>query len=402
MTREQACMVSMEKKYYFKINPVHLSLNHYMDIVRYYDDSVNIIESNFLTKIKLLKSGNSISLITNPFSTDPEKNDELNVSNPGYFQKEIEEEETEEDEDEEDEDVDENDERENYEEEMKCPFCETLFTTKKGLLKHVSNRKKSTKLCDNKKTYNSLKKIRNQKKAMAMASVPVIQNIHNGNGDLISNVQHVQNTNNNISLNIPTSPVKDFMHDIYDYTHIDYYDLSNDFYILKNFLALMLENKTNHNILFWDDSKNTALVYTRDDIRKMSPDKAGFILIEKLQKTMDNLIRHVVKDEEKRKEFLFMNKYYKNILNKYRCDTTYREYDTDTHQFFSTSHGNQLRSRDEYLADMMGIINRFSTTIQENLLPNGIESIENISYVRIEPSIEDYASARVRNRDLKA
>ena len=279
-----------------------------------------------------------------------------------------------------------------------CGQCGNLFSTKYSLMRHMSRKG----VCKKNRQYNENKEMVEKKQKKRES----IQNISEESTsvhiyDQSNHIHNVQNNNihNNNSLKLD---VKDFIHDIYDHTHIDYHGLSTDFYILKNFLALLMENKTNQNIFFNDDIRDGALVYTREDIRKMPCDKAGFIMLEKLYMTMDDMIQHVIKDESDREKFSFMSRYYKKILEKYRCDTIYREYNQQTHTFYNTHQGRQLRSRDEYLADIMSVVRKYNLSMEDNLLcdihPEGRMS----RYTDINPNIEDFASTRVRYRDLKA
>jgi hypothetical protein len=285
--------------------------------------------------------------------------------------------------------------------ELKCGYCDTVFLSRQGLSKHIERRSIDSRKCDKRRIQNEhVEHVYNKKFIKDESEPTIIQNIHNGDvhNTINQNTQNTVNNNNNFKINLP---VRDFMHDIYDHTHIDYRELSTDFFILKNFLKLLLENKSNQNIFFVEDCEKQAIVYTRDDVRTITSEKAGFILLEKLYKTIGNLIDNVVTDEEKRNKFVYMRKYYKILMDKYRCDTTYREYDPETHKFFSTSHGNQLRSRDEYLADMMKVINSFESSVRDTIFQNESLQITPSKYLSINPNIEDFASTRVRYRDLR-
>jgi hypothetical protein len=292
---------------------------------------------------------------------------------------------------------------------FECPLCKSTYSSKQNLVKHARNKK----LCQNRQVLNGLynshqKKIPEAQSLDKKMTVPTyirrggsenpIQIIQNQNIQTqnIQNQNITNSQNNSIKLDLK---LNDFMHDIYDHTHLDYRELSTDFYLLKNFLKLMMENESNHNIMFMEDDDTNAIVYTRDNIRKIPSEKAGFILLEKLYKTMENLIRHVVHDEESREKHSYMIRYYRIILAKYRCDTTYRNWNCKTKKFENTSHGNQLRSRDEYLAEMINVVNQYTDNIQESINQN--VDYDSISHriIDVVPNIEDFASRRLRYRD---
>jgi hypothetical protein len=296
----------------------------------------------------------------------------------------------------------ETDTRERYE----CSKCHALFRSKRTLDHHFSRTAKCEK---NRLRYENRMELLQYSASGITTTTPTltptsakqsIYNIQTQNNSVHANINSVNNYNH--IENTAKIDVNDFMHDIYDHSHLDYHDLSNDFYILNNFLALILQNKVNQNIFFLEDVRQGAIVYSRETLRKMPSDKAGFILLEKLYKTMENLVKNVVPKEEDIPKFSYMTRYYKQLMNKYRCDTTYRAYDPETHGFSNTTHSNQMRCRDEYLADMVKIVNTVNSDIKDTIFHHSNCDTAEYSYIELNPIIEDFASKRVRYRDLRA
>lgn len=226
----------------------------------------------------------------------------------------------------------------------------------------------------------------------------IIQNQHNNiqQNHIQQNIQNnVQENKNQIHIGLPN----DFLHDIYDHTHLDYRALSTDFYLLQNFLTLMLQNTQNQNILFLEDDPKNAIIYTRDHIRRIPNEKAGYVVLEKLYKTMEDLITHVVHDEDKRAEFKYMTRYYRILLNKYKADTLFKEYNAESRAFEHTSHGNLLRSRDEYLGDMIAIVSKYHDSIKETIFQNVDHNHIPKTLINVDPNVDGFTSRRLRYRN---
>ena len=370
MTREEAYYRSIRNKYIFNMDISQFDLYDYIHVILYFTKKKNVI-----TEVVLR---NSLKLI-NQRRHGQERDAHLEI-------------------------LDEEDEEETCKQFI-CTVCGYEFSSQQTLGRHL----KTPSACEKKKKYY---KNRNSHHATNMiqdfqvhttdGSQPQpVYNIQTQN-NVQTNINSVNNYNHNHIENTAKIEVKDFMHDIYDHTHLDYRDLSNDFYVLNNFLALILQNKVNHNIFFPEDVKQGAIVYSRENLRKMPCEKAGFILLEKLYKTMENLVQNVVTSKEDIEKFSYMTRYYKKLMNKYRCDSTYREYDPEKKEFYSTPHGSQMRSRDEYLSDMLQIVKSINSEIKETLFSHSHCNTEGYAYIELNPSIEDFSSKRIRNRDLRA
>lgn len=389
LSREQFGQISISKKYTIPIPVENLTLSDRIYLVTEYHDPINVVPENFRSRpVRIPQIENedkreivdeqdtgeySLSLSQNATCYNDLVSDGIN----GY----------------------------------QCPLCKSYYASKQSLVKHLKNQK----VCRERQELNAILSTGNKvgrSHGIQSLSSGDIQAMTGSSGThpsiILQNQQAVQQQNvhiqQNQSINVNQNSfnfdfkINDFMHEIYDHTHLDYRELSTDFYLLKNFLKLILENKSNQNILFLEEDKTNAVVYTRDNIRKMSNEKAGFILLEKLYKTMDNLIENVVGEENKDK-YKYMIRYYKIIINKYRCDTTFRDYDAETKKFEATSHGNQLRSRDEYLAEIMGIIQQYGDSIQETLFSSVDCKSVSRKFIDLNPNIEDFASRRLRYRN---
>ena len=287
--------------------------------------------------------------------------------------------------------------------ELKCYDCHAIFTKRSSLARHI----KSGKQCAlNRVLYEN--KLKHLGKYTKSDTVSKNTDSSSGNINIGGNVEFIGNVtnntqNNNTHLESKTMiEVRDFIHDIYDHSHLDYRELSNDFFLLENFLGLMMENKVNHNIVYMDSDFSNAIVYTRNDLRKMPSDKVGFIMLQKLHKTMNDMIQHLCKVNDHKQEMNYLSKYYRIITDKYRCDTTYREYDVQTKTFYSTQQGSQLRCRDEYLADIIRVLNKHRTQIKQDIFQGIAPDDINAEYILINPNIEDFSSVRARYRDMKS
>jgi hypothetical protein len=214
-----------------------------------------------------------------------------------------------------------------------------------------------------------------------------VQNVQN-------NIQNINNNNNNTHNNTYHLAIKDFVHDNYDLTHIkDSFYQQKDFFTYPNFLRMIMENKKNQNIFF---ANNEAIIYSENELNKMSSDKAGYLILDKLSQSFNQLISK--QDDEVREYFAFIVKYYSVLKGQYKHDTIFKDYDVNERRFFYTANSGMFRSRDKYLSKIVSTVNRHSNLIRERLGIHG-DDIKNIPLIN--PSIEDFASARMRYRDLK-
>jgi len=127
---------------------------------------------------------------------------------------------------------------------------------------------------DNRKEYRS----RGVKQFENKMFRPVLGNVYE------ENVQNVQNVNNNLSQNNYNFELKDFIENNYSHSHIPRNAIQNkDFYLHKNFLNLIMENDENKNIYF--DGKY-AFIYTDGGLKRIQSDKAGYLVLEKLDKAI--------------------------------------------------------------------------------------------------------------------
>ena len=286
-----------------------------------------------------------------------------------------------------------------------CDRCEKEYTTKRNLIKHLKNPKScELKVQINQIMEESLKiaeirreKERKEREALeahlvkggkdGQASLQNFQNIQN-------NIQNINNNNNNTHHNTYNFAIKDFVHESYDLTHIkDSFYQQKDFFIYPNFLRMIMENKKNQNIFF---ANNEAIIYSDNELNKMSSDKAGYLVLDKLSQSFNQLMNK--QDEEVRDFFAFITKYFNVLKGQYKHDTIFKDYDVDERRFVYTSNSGMFRSRDKYLSKIVSIINQNSNNVRQNLNIKGDE-IKDIPLVN--PSIEDFASARMRYRDLK-
>ncbi len=213
------------------------------------------------------------------------------------------------------------------------------------------------------------------------------QNINNNNTQNINN-------NNNTNHNTYNVSIKDFVSDNYDISHIkdDFYE-QKDFFLYPNFLRMIMENKKNQNIIF---SSGEAIIYTDNELNKMSSDKAGYLILDKLNQSFNQLFYR--QNDETKEYYKFISKYYYVIKGHYKHDTIFKDYDVNTQQFVYTASSNLFRSRDKYLTKIIGVLDPFKDSAKENMYLN-IDQIKNIPVLN--PNIEDFASTKMRYRDLK-
>ncbi len=382
-TYEDAQILSTIKLFIFDFDYTKLIHDDFIYIINNYNDDENIINKNFYKKNKIIKNKineneneinkDEINEINNSDDNKKNKSKKSIEFDNKYFNKEL--------------------------NKYVCDKCNSEYTTKQNLVKHLLN----NKMCEkqqiiNKLLNNSNEKtlIKNEKELIIQEEVNkhIIQNNGNMNINNVNNVNNIQNNNNNTQNSTYHFAMNDFVNERYDLSHIkDSFYEKKDFFIYPNFLNMIMENKKNQNLFFINDE---AIFYTDDEINKMDADKAGYLILDKLSQSFDELISK--QDADAREYYKFITKYYYVLKGHYKHDTIFKEYDVDDRQFYYTSQGNLFRSRDKYLSKMCSTVNKFGNDIRENMKSNGHE-MQNIP--KINPNIEDFASTRMRYRDLK-
>ncbi len=220
-----------------------------------------------------------------------------------------------------------------------------------------------------------------------------VQNIQN-----IQNIQNNNNNNNDTKNNTYNLNLRDFVHEKYDLSHItDEFYQQKDFFLYDNLLKIIMENKKNRNIFFTNtNGVGEAIIYTNNELNRMSSDKAGYLILDKLSQSFDQL--YYKQDEETRQFYSFITKYYYVVKGQYKHDTIHKIYDVENKCFIYTANSNFFRSRDKYLSRIITIMNPIQNSIRENMC-SSISEINDIPFVN--PNIEDFVSTRMRYRDLK-
>ncbi len=432
---EEAIVLSKKKKYKFNIDISNLSSDDIIYIITHYNEQTNIIDKNFrnntlnnnlmnnnlnnnnLTNNNLInnnltnnnlnniKNSNSLlSLINNTDINDilniinqfksqnnniennkkendiemskKENNDVSNHLIPikidGYVHKDIYD------------NIYQNTENNHY----YCGNCNTEYANinsmRRHLLSNVCIRKQEAAIIfkKNKEQCNKIIEKENKKQET------INQQINYNN----CNIQN--NNNNNTNNSTYNLNVRDFVHDRYDVSHIkdDFY-LQKDFFLYHNFLRAIMENKNNQNIFFSNDE---AIIYTDNELNKMSYDKAGYFILDKLSQSFDQIFYK--NDKETQEHYKFIQKYYYLVKGQYINDTIFKDYDINEQKFIYTSNSRLFRSRDKYLAKMISTLSPIKNEVRERMSVS-LDQINDIPIVN--PNIENYASIKMRYRDLK-
>jgi hypothetical protein len=277
-----------------------------------------------------------------------------------------------------------------------CNDCLTEFTRKYNLIKHLNNRKsclykQNIQKLIKKNDEISLISLKKEEEERNKYKDDIIQNIQ-------QNIQNIgtqnNNNNNNTQNNNYNFAIKDFVNERYDISHIkDSFYEKKDFFLYPNFLQMIMENEKNRNIFFVDKE---AVFFMDNELNKMSSDKAGYMILDKLSESFNQLLYR--QDKEARDYYSFITKYYHVIKGHYKHDTIFKEYNVNDREFYYTSQGNLFRSRDKYLGKIVGTVNKFSDETREVINKSG-HHIKDIPVIN--PNIEDYASTKMRYRDLK-
>ncbi len=257
-----------------------------------------------------------------------------------------------------------------------CPECEGRYTRKENLLKHLKKPEK----CQDKKTYNE--------SLMKSTYIAKFNQFINNNN--IQNVQNVQNVQNNqMNKNTFNYAICDFFKEDYRYDHIkdDIFE-KRDFFLLNNFFGKLLENDANKNVYF--DNKS-AFLYTGNAIKRVPVDRASYIIIEKI----DKALRHFLYDKAclSSEELTAIERYYTVLQRKFCNDTTYREYDPETHTYQPCKTGHSW-TRDVCISEMSKCLYPHKELMMKMFREMGCDNSEIDSYMKI--AIEGYESERMR------
>ncbi len=371
---EECKKLSLTKKFIFTFEIETLTHDDLLFITTHYTDTENFINSNF-RQINLqnfiqsaqnsiyqyknnLKQTNSLLHIENQFENQIEKKEFDKL----YYHPD----------------------KDKY----ICNICFAEYISKQNMLKHLQNEKQ----CASNQERNEIIK-KNQEKALILLQKEAQnQQIYN---TYIQNNQNNNNQNHNTHHNTYNFSMRDFVHENYDLTHIkDSFYAKKDFFIYSNFLQAIMENKKNQNIFFAD---NEAIIYSDKELNKMSSDKAGYLVLDKLSQSFTQLMNK--QPDETRDFYSFVTKYYNVLKGQYKHDTIFKDYDVDERRFVYTSNSALFRSRDKYLSKISTTVNKYGNGARENMNLH-IQDIKAIP--TINPNIEDYASVKMRYRDLRS
>ncbi len=128
----------------------------------------------------------------------------------------------------------------------------------------------------------------------------------------------------------------------------------------------------------------------------MSYDKAGYFILDKLSQSFDQIFYR--NDKETQEHYKFIQKYYYLVKGQYINDTIFKDYDVNEQKFIYTSNSRLFRSRDKYLAKMISTLNPIKNEVRERMSVS-LDQINDIPMIN--PNIENYASIKMRYRDLK-
>jgi hypothetical protein len=374
MDFEKAAQLSLNNRYFFLFDHSKLLFNDYIYIVNNFREPLNYIKyEDVINSNVYLK--NNIEKIKNE-----NKKQEIIQNVKGEDKNEVG-----------------DDEEEKEAKVFKCTRCEKEYTSKQNLLIHLKNKK----MCENNQLLNKMLK-ESELKSVSEA----LENSKKLQETVIQNNTNC-NVQNNTFNNSPTIKLEvvDFGRDVYSYNHIPKsYIKEDDFYLYPNFLNKILENEKNQNIYFINNDENTksenkkAIIYADETLYKINEDKAIFMILEKLGTAMKYLLNRSYKNEEEKekdKEKIDkIHKYYHVVTGHFKHDTIFKDYDTTDNKFYNLSH--KRRSRDVYTSKIKNIINSHGTPISQIKNSN-----LNHSFEIFNPDVEDYASTRVRNKDLK-
>ncbi len=386
---EEAYKLSLNNKYYFLFDYSKLTFKDYIYIINKFHETVNYINYTDIIKNDVFLQNNITDFISKIFNKENNQNmiiksneiihsnnDSNNNSNNGNI-------------------INDNIILKNNS--FECKLCGKQYKSKQALLKHIKNKT----LCENTQLLNNMIKKSEQKNVTELVEYNktlqqgIVNNFNQNNQN--NNIQNnYNNTTPSIKLNI-----KDFGSESYSYAHIHpSYMKQDDFYLYTNFLNKLLENEKNQNILFLGGNENLksenrkAIIYADEILYNINEDKAIYMILQKLNISMKNFIYdnyNINTDKEKIEE---IEKYYRVITGHFKHDTLFKKYYIDDKQYYYPSH--RRRSRDVYTTVIKNVFHKYGTPLSQL-----INNDTNIALETFHPDIEDYASTRVRNKDLK-
>ncbi len=370
---EESANLSLNKRFFILFDYKSLLLQDYIFIVNTYHEKMNYVKyDEVMQNNKFLK--NKIESIKESVKESIKENNTEEYDNS------------------------ENSEEDEEDKKFECIKCFKKYKYKKDLLKHYKN----TSICESNQLLNKVLKETNNKNISEIieSGKKIQQNINNISNSFNQNHLSIQN-NYNSSPTIKLE-VKDFGRESYSCSHIpNSFIKQDDFYLYTNFLNKILENEVNQNILFIPGNEDVksenrkAIIYADEKIYKITEDKAIFMIMQKLNMAMKNMISIVYKSDEDKEKIDEIERYYRVITGHFKHDTIYKNYHIDDKQFYHLSH--KRRSRDVYTSNIKSIVNNYGTPlshIENNTMNSSTLEMFN-------PDIEDYASTRVRNKDLK-
>ncbi len=376
---DEAVKLSLLRKYIFDFDISNLQINDYLFIIKNYIKDINYIHFDFYSisnQNQLINENQDELFLTNQKENNINSRKKKDLFYYKYF----------------------NEEKNKY----VCNECLSEYLSKQSLQIHLTNKKQ----CEEKKEILEFKKIQelelkelNELKEKKLNNTYNNYNTVNNFNSNIQNNNNVQNNNNNNS-NTNNSTynlsINDFVHDRYDITHIkDSYYEQKDFFVFTNFLNMIMQNKNNQNI-FFTDNRNEAIIYSDNELNRVSSDKAGYLILDKLSQSFEEILHK--QDKETIEYYSFITKYYNVLKGQYKHDTIYKCYDVNKKQFVYTSSSNLFRSRDKNLQKMITSLEDFNVETRKNLKFN-INDTRRIPLIN--PNIENFASIRMRYRDLK-
>ncbi len=269
---------------------------------------------------------------------------------------------------------------------FKCLRCGSIYLRKENLERHFKN----SKNCESRRIFNLTVIEKKELNNMNHPSQINIQNLNN-NVQNNNNIQNIQNINNNSSQNNYNFELKDFVENNYSHSHIPRNAIQNkDFYLHKNFLNLIMENDENKNIYF--DGKY-AFVYTDGGLKRIQSDKAGYLVLEKLDKA---IISYIYSNPQSLKEdFSYVDRYYSVMKNKYIFDTIHKPYNLETRKFDYCETRN-IRTRDKCLSEITQICNLHKDKTKEIMKIKEYDKYEIDANYQV--NIPNYESSRTRNK----
>ncbi len=356
---------SLSKRYYFydNINPNNLEIYQKIILVNKYDEKLNIIHN--------------LSDIIQTNNLNDNKDNQDNLDNIKLIKN-----------------IDDCiiiiDGKKKYQ----CVLCNTMYKNKNTLLLHFDNKE----LCDKKKSLNQQleninKEILNNINGTKNIILTNIQNNNNNNNiqQNIQNIQNINNNNNNTSQHNYNLKLNDFIENNYSHKHIPRNAIQNkDFYLHKNFLNLIMENDENKNIYF--DGKY-AFVYTDGGLKRIQSDKAGYLVLEKIDKA---IISYVYSNPQSLKEdFSYIDKYYNITKNKYINDTIYKPYNIET-KMYEYCETKNIRTRDKCLSEITQVCNLYKDKTKQIMKDKEYDKYEIDTNYQV--NIPNYESSRTRNK----